>query len=104
MGSHHFLVDALHGGPARRPRAVRGGAEDRRRLEAANRVWIVDPLDGTREFGELGRPDWAVHVALVIDRRLAVGAVALPAMGVTYSTRGSPPVVPGDVGVRPGSW
>lgn len=49
----------------------------------AERVWIVDPLDGTREFGEEGRSDWAVHVALVKDRELHAGAVALPAQGVT---------------------
>ena len=47
----------------------------------ARRVWIVDPLDGTREFGELDRPDWAVHVALVIDGFPVAGAVALPALG-----------------------
>ena len=46
------------------------------RLEHS-RVWIVDPLDGTREYGE-GRSDWAVHVALTIDGVPAVGAVALP--------------------------
>jgi 3'(2'), 5'-bisphosphate nucleotidase len=46
------------------------------------RCWIVDPLDGTREFGE-GRDDWAVHVALAIDGRCAVGAVALPSLGKT---------------------
>lgn len=50
-----------------------------------SRVWIVDPLDGTREFGE-GRSDWAVHVALAIDGRAAIGAVALPAAGVTLSS------------------
>lgn len=44
------------------------------------RVWIVDPLDGTREFSE-GRDDWAVHVALAVAGRPAVGAVALPASG-----------------------
>ena len=44
----------------------------------ASRVWIVDPLDGTREFGEAGRDDFAVHVALVEDGALAAGAVALP--------------------------
>jgi 3'(2'), 5'-bisphosphate nucleotidase len=38
-------------------------ADDRGRL-TADRVWIVDPLDGTREFGDAGREDWAVHVAL----------------------------------------
>lgn len=58
---------------------------------AARRVWIVDPLDGTREFSEEGRRDWAVHVALW-ERdesgrgRLAVGAVALPAQGLTLRT------------------
>jgi 3'(2'), 5'-bisphosphate nucleotidase len=54
------------------------GADDQTRL-AARRVWIVDPLDGTREFGEPGRTDWAVHVALWEDGELAAGAVALPA-------------------------
>jgi 3'(2'), 5'-bisphosphate nucleotidase len=58
----------------------------------SGRVWIIDPLDGTREFGEEGRRDWAVHVALVIDDQLAAGAVALPAFGVTHSTA-SPPVL-----------
>ena len=47
------------------------------------RVWIIAPLDGTREYGEK-RTDWAVHVALAIDGRAAVGAVALPALGVTF--------------------
>ena len=46
------------------------------RLEHA-RVWIVDPLDGTREYGE-GRSDWAVHVALAVNGKPVVGAVALP--------------------------
>lgn len=45
----------------------------------APRVWIVDPLDGTREFGEPDRSDWAVHVALVEDGQPTAGAVALPA-------------------------
>ncbi len=48
---------------------------------SAKRVWIVDPLDGTREYGE-GRGDWAVHVALVTDGVALVGAVALPALGL----------------------
>ena len=47
---------------------------------ARKRCWIIDPLDGTREFSEL-RGDWAVHVALTIDGRCAVAAVALPADG-----------------------
>jgi 3'(2'), 5'-bisphosphate nucleotidase len=92
MGSHHFLVDALRDARPDDRVLSEEGVEDPRRLEGS-RVWIVDPLDGTREFGEPGRPDWAVHVALVIDCILAVGAVALPAMGITYSTA-SPPVLP----------
>jgi 3'(2'), 5'-bisphosphate nucleotidase len=61
------------------------GADDPARL-AADRVWIVDPLDGTREFAEPGRDDWAVHVALWQGGGLAAGAVALPAQGVTLRT------------------
>lgn len=61
------------------------GADDRARL-SADRVWIVDPLDGTREFSEPGRDDWAVHVALWERGELVAGAVARPAKGVTYST------------------
>ncbi len=59
----------------------------------AERAWIVDPLDGTREYGEHPRHDWAVHVALVEDHAPVAGAVALPALGVTYST-GPAPVLP----------
>jgi len=51
-----------------------------------SRVWIIDPLDGTREFSEEGRSDWAVHVALWIDGMVTVGAVALPGRGLTLST------------------
>ncbi|CAN5413044.1 3'(2'),5'-bisphosphate nucleotidase CysQ [soil metagenome] len=65
------------------------GADDPVRLDA-RRVWIVDPLDGTREFAEVGRSDWAVHVALVEDGALVAGAVALPAMGLTLSTASAP--------------
>ena len=61
--SHEFLTAEL---AARRPADVvlsEEGADNPARLDA-RRVWIVDPLDGTREFGEPGRTDWAVHVAL----------------------------------------
>jgi 3'(2'), 5'-bisphosphate nucleotidase len=61
------------------------GADDPARL-AAGRVWIVDPLDGTREYGETGRTDWAVHVALWERGELSCGAVAIPARGVVYSS------------------
>ncbi|TDD90176.1 3'(2'),5'-bisphosphate nucleotidase CysQ [Actinomadura darangshiensis] len=70
-------------------RAPTRNTADAERL-TAGRVWIVDPLDGTREFSEEGRRDWAVHVALW-ERdgdggRLAAGAVALPAQGLTLRT------------------
>ena len=71
--------------------------DDPRRL-AHHRVWIVDPLDGTREFSEPGRADWAVHIALWQDGELCAGAVALPALGVTYATDEPlelPPAIPG---------
>ncbi len=61
------------------------GADNPVRLRA-DRVWIVDPLDGTREFSELGRDDWAVHVALWQSGELVAGAVALPAQGITLAT------------------
>ena len=57
-----------------------------------SRVWIVDPLDGTREYGE-NRSDWAVHVALAVDGVATVGAVALPGQGVTLSS-GAPLALP----------
>ncbi len=53
--------------------------DDRKRL-ASRRCWIIDPLDGTREYAE-GRPDWAVHVALAVDGAPVLGAVAVPALG-----------------------
>ncbi|MET0899767.1 MAG: 3'(2'),5'-bisphosphate nucleotidase CysQ [Mycobacterium sp.] len=92
--SHDFLMAAL---AKARPGDVvlsEEGADDRARL-TAGRVWIVDPLDGTREFGELGRDDWAVHVALWEKGELVAGAVALPAQGMTLAT----PDVPAPVAV-----
>ncbi len=68
------------------------GADRAERLTSP-RTWIVDPLDGTREFSEHPRSDWAVHVALVVAERVVAGAVALPAMGLTLSTH-RPPVLP----------
>lgn len=67
-------------------------ADDPARL-GASRVWIVDPLDGTREYRE-GRTDWAVHVALAIDGAPAVGAVALPALGIVLGTDPAPVLAP----------
>lgn len=64
----------------------------------AERVWIVDPLDGTREFSEQGRTDWAVHVALWQAGSLVAGAVALPAVGVTLSSATITPPPAGPAG------
>ncbi|WP_112271743.1 3'(2'),5'-bisphosphate nucleotidase CysQ [Lentzea terrae] len=59
--------------------------DDPRRL-TADRVWIIDPLDGSREYAEPGRSDWAVHVALWQAGQLVAGAVSLPALGRTFGT------------------
>lgn len=69
------------------------GKDDPARL-SASRVWIVDPLDGTREFGEPDRADWAVHVALWERGDLVAGAVALPAQGQVLSTTGPVALAP----------
>ncbi|KMO67136.1 3'(2'),5'-bisphosphate nucleotidase [Mycobacterium sp. BK558] len=94
--SHDFLMEAL---AAERPDDAvlsEEGVDDPVRL-SATRVWIVDPLDGTREFSELGRTDWAVHVALWESGELVAGAVALPAQGITLATPTvpAPPAQPG---------
>jgi 3'(2'), 5'-bisphosphate nucleotidase len=75
------------------------GKDDKVRL-TSSRVWIVDPLDGTREFSEPPRDDWAVHVALWQDGALVAGAVAQPGLDRTFSTR-EPPVVPPRRSERP---
>jgi 3'(2'), 5'-bisphosphate nucleotidase len=79
--------------------ALESGADKAARL-SAERVWIVDPLDGTREFSEPPRDDWAVHVALWQRGDLAAGAVAQPAVGQTFSTA-DPPYVPPGTSPRP---
>ena len=78
------------------------GADNPARL-GARRVWIVDPLDGTREFGEPGRTDWAVHVALWESDAsdLIAGAVALPAQGRVLSTAEPPPPLAADEAPAP---
>ena len=71
------------------------GAPHRHRSGAPDeRVWIIDPLDGTNEYGEPGRTDWAVHVALTIDGDPVAGAVALPALGTTLTSSPVPPMPP----------
>jgi len=94
--SQRFLAEAL--ARARPQDAVLSEeAADAPARLSADRVWIIDPLDGTREFGEPPRDDWAVHVALVVGGRLEVGAVALPAASTTLSTA-SAPAIPAPTG------
>jgi hypothetical protein len=87
--SQRLLMDRL----ATRFPADRIRSEEADRAErldsASGRVWIIDPLDGTREYSE-GRQDWAVHVALAVDGVARVGGVALPAMGVVLGTEDPP--------------
>jgi 3'(2'), 5'-bisphosphate nucleotidase len=91
--SHEFLAARL--AELRPEDAVLSeeGRDDLARLRA-DRVWIVDPLDGTRELGESGRTDWAVHVALWERGELTAGAVALPAQGGTVLSTAEPPPAP----------
>jgi 3'(2'), 5'-bisphosphate nucleotidase len=87
--SHSIITDALHRafpddvvlseegepvGSAPRPR----------------RLWVVDPLDGTKEYSSRGRDDWAVQVALVEGESPVLGVVALPAQGVVLHTSAAP--------------
>jgi len=75
------------------------GKDDKARLQN-HRVWIVDPLDGTREYSEPPRDDWAIHVALWADGDLVAGAVAQPGMSTTFSTA-DPPVIPARTTSKP---
>jgi 3'(2'), 5'-bisphosphate nucleotidase len=99
QAAHDLLVDLLQQHRPDDSVLSEEGKDDKRRL-ASRRVWIVDPLDGTREFSEPPRDDWAVHVALWEDGELAAGAVAQPALHETFDT-GRPPVVPPRTAERP---
>lgn len=94
--SHDFLMGELARSRPTDAVLSEEGADNPVRLRS-ERVWIVDPLDGTREFSELGRQDWAVHVALWESGELVAGAVALPAQGLTLATPKvtPPPADPG---------
>ena len=82
--ANQFLVHALR---AQRPEdgLLSEESKDTKERLGKERVWIVDPVDGTREYGE-ARTDWAVHVALCIDGKPEIGAVALPGLGEVLRT------------------
>ncbi|PLK26183.1 3'(2'),5'-bisphosphate nucleotidase CysQ [Novosphingobium sp. TH158] len=89
--ANQFLVHAIR---EQRPDDGLLSEEEKDNFErlAHSRVWIIDPVDGTREYGE-ARTDWAVHVGLAIDGAPSVGAVGLPGLGVVLRTD-APGVVP----------
>lgn len=78
--ANQFLCHALR---EQRPEDGLLSEEEKDNAErlAKSRVWIVDPVDGTREYGE-ERADWAVHVGLAVDGAPVLGAVALPGAGL----------------------
>ena len=95
-GAQKIIAAALHEARPADSVLSEEAADDLARLQA-DRVWIIDPLDGTREYSEPGRTDWAVHVALWASGRLVAGAVALPAQDLTLSA-GDPPELPAPYG------
>jgi len=103
LASHEFLMKVI---AEHRPEDAVLSEEEHRgtvsRVDrrTAKRVWIIDPLDGTREFSEPPREDWAVHVALWEDGELVAGAVAQPGLGQTFHS-GRPPVVPPSSSEKP---
>ena len=82
--ANQFLVHALR---EQRPDDGLLSEEEKDNPErlVKSRVWIVDPVDGTREYGE-SRTDWAVHVALAVGGVASIGAVALPGLGEVLRT------------------
>lgn len=77
--ANQFLINAIR---EQRPDdgLLSEESKDTKERLSRSRVWIIDPVDGTREFGE-GRSDWAVHIALAIEGAAHIGAVALPGLG-----------------------
>ena len=96
--ANQFLCHALR---AQRPGDGLLSEEEKDNAErlSKSRVWIVDPVDGTREYGE-DRLDWAVHVGLAINGEAIIGAVALPGMGVVLRSDQPQPLAPATATAR----
>ncbi|GGB75599.1 3'(2'),5'-bisphosphate nucleotidase CysQ [Blastomonas aquatica] len=97
--ANQFLVHALR---SQRPEdaILSEESSDTQDRLAKRRVWIIDPVDGTREYGE-GRADWAVHVGLAIDGEPALGAVALPGLDGGTVLQSDKPCLPAPVSHPP---
>lgn len=91
--ANQFLVHALR---SARPDdgLLSEESKDTEERLTKSRVWIVDPVDGTREYGE-ARADWAVHVGLAVDGVAEIGAVALPGLDGGVVLRSDRPVAAG---------
>jgi len=97
LAAHRHIVSRLR---AARPDDIvisEEGHDDPGRMHAP-RVWIVDPLDGSSDFGYT--PNWAVHVALVADSLPVAGAVSVPGWSATYATEPEPQPIMSPVGDR----
>ena len=99
VAGHRYIMSAL---TAARPGDVilsEEAADNRKRLNAT-RVWIIDPIDGTNEFAEHPRHDWAIHIALWEAGELTAASVALPTLGITFDASPAA-VVPPSTRARP---
>ncbi len=93
VAGHRYIMSAL---TTERPDDVilsEEAADNRRRL-SAERVWIIDPIDGTNEFAEPPRHDWAIHIALWESGELTAASVALPTLGITFDANPAAVVPP----------
>lgn len=98
--AHRLLLDRLE--EVRPEDAVLSeeGADDAQRLESS-RLWVIDPLDGSRDYG-FGNDEWAVHVGLVEDGQTTAGAVALPALDLLFHTGEQNPDVKAETSLEVG--
>ncbi len=99
LAAHRFIIDRLHEERPDDAVVSEEGRDDRSRL-GFDRVWIVDPLDGSNSYSSRGADDWAVHVALAVEGRPDCGAVSMPSVGDLASTA-DPAVVPDSDRERP---
>lgn len=97
--AHQFIVERLAEERPDDKVMSEEGADDRTRL-GSDRVWIVDPLDGSNSYSDRGADDWAVHIALAIEGQPKCGAVSMPSVDDVASTA-EPPIVPSSVRERP---